>query len=103
MQIGFSDSDETKSTSGYVFTLASDVVSWKSAKQTIISCFTMKVEIIALDTATSETEFLKNLLFDLSLLNKPIFPIPMHCDSQVAISKVTSKKFNEKRKHLRVS
>ena len=62
----------------------------------------MKVEIIALDTATSENEFLKNLLFDLSLLNKPIFPIPMHCDSQVAISKVTSKKFIEKRRHLRV-
>jgi len=39
---------------------------------------------------------------DLSLLNKPISPIPMHCDSEVAISKVTSKIFNEKRRHLRV-
>jgi len=27
----------------------------------------------------------------------------MHCDSQVAISKVFSKNFNEKRRHLRVS
>ena len=26
----------------------------------------------------------------------------MHCDNQVAISKVTSKKINEKRRHLRV-
>ena len=26
----------------------------------------------------------------------------MHCDSQVAISKVTSKNFNEKRRHLRM-
>ena len=26
----------------------------------------------------------------------------MHCDSQVAISKVTSKNFKEKRRHLRV-
>jgi len=47
--------------------------------------FHMKAKIIALDTATSEAEFLKNLLCDLSLLNKPIPPISMHCDNQVAI------------------
>ena len=62
----------------------------------------MDVEIIALDTATSEAEFLKNLLCDLPLLNKLIPPISMHCDSQVAIAKVNSKNFNEKRRHLRV-
>jgi len=35
-------------------------------------------------------------------LNKPIPPISVHCDSQVVISKVTRKNFNEKRRHLRV-
>ena len=45
----------------------------------------------------SEAEFLKNLLCDLSLLNKSIPLISMHCDSQVVISKVTSKNFNEKK------
>ena len=53
--------------------------------------FHMKAKIIALNTATSEAEFLKNVLCNLSLLNKHIPPIPMHCDSQIAISKVTSK------------
>jgi len=62
----------------------------------------MKTKIIALDAATSEVEFLKNLLCDFSLLNKPILPILMHCDSKVAISKVTKKNFNEKRRQLRV-
>ena len=62
----------------------------------------MEAKIIVLDIATSETEFLKNLLCDFPLWNKPIPSIPMHCDSQVAISKVTSKNFNEKRRHLRV-
>ena len=52
----------------------------------------MEVEIIILDTTTSETEFLKNLLFDLPLLNKPIPSISMHCNSQVVISTITSKK-----------
>ena len=36
------DSNEIKSTSGYVFTLAGGAVSWKSAKQTIISRSTME-------------------------------------------------------------
>jgi len=89
-------------TSDYVFTLVSGAVSWKSAKQTIISRSTMEAKIIALNTTTSEAEFLKNLLCDLPLLNKPISPISMHCDSQVAISKVTRKKFNEKIRYLRV-
>ena len=53
--------------------------------------FHMKAKIIALNTATSEAEFLKNVLCDLSLLNKRIPPIPMDCDSQIVISKVTSK------------
>ena len=79
-------------TSGYVFTLADDAISWKFVEQTIISRSTMEVEIIILDTTTSETEFLKNLLFDLPLLNKPIPSISMHCNSQVVISTITSKK-----------
>ena len=37
-----SDSDETKSTSGYVFTLGGGTVTWRSARQTIIVRSTMK-------------------------------------------------------------
>ena len=58
--------------------------------------FHIKAKFIALNTTTSEAEFLKNVLCDLSLLNKPIPPIPMHCDSQVAITKVTSKNLVKK-------
>ncbi|KAK9691301.1 hypothetical protein RND81_09G188100 [Saponaria officinalis] len=91
-----------KSITGYVFTLAGGAISWKSAKQSIISRSTMEAEIVALDTACMEAEFLKSLLFDLPMLSKPIPPISMNCDCQAAISKVTSKNFNEKRRHLRV-
>ena len=98
-----SDSDETKSTTGYVFTLGGGAISWKSAKQSIISRSTMEAEIIALDTATAEAKFIKNFPYDLPLLNKHIPPISVHCDSQTVISKVFSKNFNEKRRHLRVS
>lgn len=51
-----SDSDETKSTSGYVFTLGGGAISWKSAKQTIIARSTMESKFIALDLAGFEAE-----------------------------------------------
>jgi len=38
------DSNETKSTSGYVFTLGGGVVTWRSARQTIIARSTMESE-----------------------------------------------------------
>ena len=43
-----SDSDEMKSTNGYVFILGGSVVSWKYAKQTCITRSTMEAKFIAL-------------------------------------------------------
>ena len=43
------DMKDTKSTSGYVFTLGGATVSWKSSKQTYIARSTMKFEFIPLD------------------------------------------------------
>ena len=59
---GFSDANwisdlhEMKSTSGYVFILGVSEVSWKSAKQTCITRFTMEVKFIALENTSSEVE-----------------------------------------------
>ena len=47
---------DSKSHSGYVFTLRGGVVSWKSSKQTVISRFTMEYEFIALDKCGEEVE-----------------------------------------------
>ena len=71
---GFSDAnwilnlDEMKSTSGYVFILSGSAVSWKSVKQTCITRSTMEVEFIALEKASSEVEWLRNLLTNIPLL-----------------------------------
>ena len=51
-----SDSTDSKSTSGYVLTLGSAIVSWKSSKQTYIARSTMEVEFVALDKAGEEAE-----------------------------------------------
>ena len=73
-----SDADELKATSGYVFTLGGAAVSWKSCKQTILTRSTMEVELIALDTATVEAEWLRELLMDLPVVEKPIPAILMN-------------------------
>lgn len=44
-----SDMKDSKSTSGYVFTISGAVISWKSTKQTCITWSTMESEFIVLD------------------------------------------------------
>jgi hypothetical protein len=87
-----SDADELYATSEYVFLLGGDAVSWKSCKQTVIMKSTMEAELIALDTAGSEAEWLRDLLMDLSVVEKPIPAICMNCDNQTVITKINSYK-----------
>ena len=70
MLVGYSDSnwisdaDEIKATSGYVFTLAGAAVAWRSCKQTVLTKSTTEAELVALKTATSEAEWLRELLME---------------------------------------
>nr|CAH65753.1 OSIGBa0123D13.2 [Oryza sativa] len=85
-----SDVDEIKATSGYVFTLGGSAVSWRSSKQTILMRSTMEAELTALDTATVEAEWMRDLLMDLPIVEKPVPAILMNCDNQTVIVKVNS-------------
>jgi hypothetical protein len=91
-----SDEDEIKATSGYVFTLGGGAVFRKSCKQTILTRSTMEAEITALDTSTVEAEWLRELLMDLPVVEKPIPAILMNYDNQTVIVKVNSSKDNKK-------
>lgn len=69
--IGYSDSDwagdrnDSKSTSGYVFKLHGNTISWASRKQPTVSKSSTEAEYIALAEAISECEWLRKLLVDL--------------------------------------
>ncbi|KAJ9543763.1 hypothetical protein OSB04_023470 [Centaurea solstitialis] len=54
-----SDIKDSRSISGYVFTLAGAAISWKSSKQTVIARSTMEYEFIALDKSGEEAEWLR--------------------------------------------
>ncbi|XP_021998377.1 uncharacterized protein LOC110895114 [Helianthus annuus] len=54
-----SDKNDSRATSGYVFSLGGATISWKSSKQTVIARSTMESEFIALDKAGEEAEWLR--------------------------------------------
>ena len=96
-----SGSTDSKSTSGYVFTLAGAVVSWKSCKQTCIARSTMESWFIALDTAANEAKWLKHFLEDIPLWPKPVTAICIHCDSMAAQGQAKNAEYNGKSRHIR--
>jgi len=58
--------------------------------------FTMEAELTALDTADAEAKWLRELLMDLSVDEKPVPASSMNCDNQTVITKVNSSKDNMK-------
>jgi hypothetical protein len=94
--------DETKATNGYVFTHAGAIVSWRYCKQTMLTMSTTEAELVALEIATNEVEWLRELLMDFPFVDKSILPILMYCDNQSMLAQVVNTKDNSKsNKHIK--
>ena len=89
------------STTSYIFTLGSGAICWKSKKQTIIANSIMEAELIALASTTEEANWLRDLLYEIPLWEKPIPPILIHCDSIAAIGRVKNRYYNGKSRPIR--
>ena len=68
----------------------------------MIKTITKESELIALEKACTETEWLRNLLADLPIGVKPPTSIYIHCNCQAAIAKAKSKIYNGKSKYIRL-
>nr|KAJ0185704.1 hypothetical protein LSAT_V11C900469250 [Lactuca sativa] len=103
---GYSDASwidhtsDSKSTSGWICTLAGGAISWVSKKQTCIAHSTMEAELIALAAAGKEAEWIRDLLMDIRLWDIPMPSIPMYCDSEATLSKVYNAVYNGKSRHV---
>jgi len=97
-----SDSDETKFTNGYVFTLGGGAITWRSTGQTIIARSTMEYEFVALEMAGSEAEWLKNFLSNIPLWMKPTLSMSIRCDCQSARAITKNKNYNGKNIHIQL-
>ncbi|GJY51100.1 hypothetical protein Tco_0441947 [Tanacetum coccineum] len=96
-----SDIKDSRSTSGYVFTLGGAAISWKSSKQTVIAKSTMESEFIALDKCGEEAEWLRQFVEDIPRWPKPVTAISIHCDSKSAMGRAKSTMYNGKSRHIR--
>ncbi|GKC26678.1 hypothetical protein Tco_1033972 [Tanacetum coccineum] len=103
---GYSDaswitgSSDSKSTTGWIFTLGGGAVCWGSKKQTCITHSTMEAEFLALAAAGKEAEWLRNMLLDIELWPQPMAAISLHCDSQSMLSRAYNKVYNGKSRHI---
>ena len=79
-----------------MFALGGAAVSWRASKQTLITRSTMKVELVTLELAGSEAEWLNGFLSELLVAGKPIPAILIYCDNQATIAKVKNKNHNSK-------
>ncbi|CAM8995271.1 unnamed protein product [Rhodiola kirilowii] len=97
---GYSDAswifneEDHSSTSGWVFLLGGGAISWAYKKQTSISSSTMESEFVALAATLKEAEWLKYMIHEIPLWERPISPILIHCDSVAALAKVYSHVYN---------
>ena len=88
-------------TTGYIFTLGNGAICWKSKKQTIIANSTMEAKLIVLASASEEANWLRDLLYEIPLWEKPIPLILIHCDNTAAIGRVKNRYYNGKSRPIR--
>ena len=81
-----SDRDDSKSQSGYVFTLNGGVISWKSSKQETNVDSTTESEYIAACKAAKEAIWIKKFITELEVVPSIVHPILLYCDNNGAIT-----------------
>eukprot|EP00253_Pinus_taeda_P028835 PITA_28835 len=91
------DLDKRRSTSGYVFTLASGAISWMSKLQNLVALSTTEAEYIAASHACKEAIWLKGLFGEFGRLQDNI---KLFCDSQSAIHLAKNPVYHSKSKHI---
>lgn len=82
-----SDTNDRRSTTGYIFTLGtinSAPISWKSRKQTTVALSSTEAEYMSLSDATKEMIYLRSFSESLDLIQPPTNV--MYCDNQSAIA-----------------
>jgi hypothetical protein len=107
--IGYSDSDfvgcvdSRKSTSGYTFMMVGGAVSWRSAKQTLISTSTMEVEFISYFEATLNGVWLKSFIYGLRIMDSISKPLRMYCDNSAVVFMAKNNKSGSRNKHIDIN
>ena len=77
--------DDKKSTYGYIFMMAKEVVSWKSIKQTLTASSTIEVEYVACYKSTCHTIWLWNFISAMEVVHSISRPLKLFYDNSVVV------------------
>ena len=97
-----SDTNDIKSTSGYVFLFGGTSVSWSSKKQNCVAKSTMKAEYISCSTTASNAVWIGRFVESLNI-GIPNRPVNVFCDNKSAISLIKSGAHSSKGKHIDIN
>ena len=95
-----SDRDDSKSQSGYVFTLNGGAVSWKSSKQETTVDSTTELEYIAAFEAAKEAVWIKKFITKLGVVPSIVHLIALYCDNNGAIAQAKEPRSHQRSKHV---
>ena len=93
-----SDLDTRRSTTGYLFKLNGNLISWKSQRQTTVALSSTEAEYMGLCAAVQEAIWLKRLLKELKVY--PDATVLIHQDNQGAIALAKNPVFHQRTKHI---
>ena len=94
------DLDRRRSTTGFVFRVGGNTVSWKSGLQQVVALSTTESEYISLVEAIKEGLWLRGLTEELGYDQSEVV---VGCDSQSAICLAKNNVFHDRTKHVAVS
>ena len=95
------DPDDSKSQTGYVFTLNGGAVSWCSSKQSVVAGSTCEAEYIAASEAANEGVWMKEFISDLGVIPSASCPMKIFCDNTGAIALAKESIFHKRTKHIK--
>jgi hypothetical protein len=106
--VSYSDSyfmgclDTDRSTSGYVFKLVGEGISWSSSKQTVMTSSTMYAEFVASYEDVGHAMWLKKIMSNLKVVDSIERPLKLNCGNESTVLYAHNNKKTKVVKHINI-